>query len=110
MSMTLAFFALIWAVLVGGFAGLLGSFVSARFEKAWGIPRDHWLPWFVSLTGFAAYGWISLHLPSPPLEGRIVEIDRASGWTNAAVVLIGHVVSYFVVKARFVNPTRETDI
>ncbi|WP_306015741.1 hypothetical protein [Oceanicaulis sp. MMSF_3324] len=97
---------------IAGFAGLLGSFLARRLNEAFAIPRDHWLPWYVSIATLALFGFCSLYLsfPTHSLEAaRFETIDRLNGWFCASAVLVGNAVSYFIMRLRLVRAELITD-
>lgn len=94
---------------VAGGAGLVGSYISGRMHDAWGVARDHWLPWYLSLATFALFNFASLYLSIPRTNWRYADVDRLEGWTLAGAILIGHLISYLIVKARFATQPAETE-
>lgn len=96
LAVAMVFF-LALAALTGG---LVGSFISRKLNETWAIPRDHWFPWIVSLGVFCALAFIQTYLSIPAENWRTGGFDRLSGLTIAGAVLVGHVLSYLIVRAR----------
>lgn len=105
MSFGVAVIVILLAV-IGGFAG---AAISERFYRSWGIPRDHWTPWYVSIASFGLLSFTSTYLSGSSTDWRHEEIDRLVGWINGGAILAGHLIAYLIVKARVAHSVSDSD-
>jgi hypothetical protein len=88
--------------------GWVGTVISLRFYQAWGVPRDHWAPWYVSVASFALLGF-AIQFSGIVRDWRYEQVERVEGLVIAGVILLGHLVAYFIVKARGQSQPPEAD-